>query len=670
MFTQDQSTSTNGSESCNAMVGRGTPAIMGKNSVYKRLGDLFISGANVRKSGAPVDIPVLAALISAQGLLSALHISAERDSDGNPTGRFGVEAGGRRYRALMLRVEQGKAILDDLIECKEVDEGCATEVSLTENLGQVAMPPADEFTAFQEMVNQGRTLNAIAERFGKSVLEVKRRLRLANVAPKLMDIFRKGGMSLDQVMALAATEDQERQLQTWNSLPDHNRHVSTIKRKLAEDTVGIDDPRVKLIGFKNYLAAGGTTDVDLFTTGQAKTLNDAGLVELLVGEAMTAVAEGVEIEGWAWVVQHSDFGYEERCLYEDGPKHYKPETKEQTQQRKALEARFLELEDELDKMDTDEVEWEKTRSTETMMEVVESQLAALKEATLDLDAYDKTQYGAVVSFQGDDGIVVLRGMVLKGVKGSGGGSTGYVRNKAEKAEFPEKLMLNLTSHRTAAIQASMLTNQAVSLAALANTFAFAIFKNYANESTLKISLRECRGDLSRNSDTVDGSRAVAAIDAATEQWTATLPKEKGEWFAWFLAQPQAIVLDFIVYASAVSTNATSTVSRADAGGAKLAEALELDMSQWWEATPETYFDLVPKSKLAVVVGETGDAELVKALDKMKKDAAVAHTVEVSAGKAWLPAPLRKGAMVPLQVSRDADEVGGGDDEVEDDDSED
>ncbi len=652
-------TSTIGSESSNASPTEGNHNIMGKPSVYKRLRDLFVSESNVRKSGKPVNIPELAAMIDAQGLLQALHISSEKDASGSPTGRCGVEAGGRRYRALMLLVEQGKASLDDLIECKEVDEGNATGVSLAENLGQVRMHPSDEFTAFQDLVNQGKTVKAIAAAYGETVAHVNRRLRLANVEPSLLDIFRKGEMTLDLVMALASTEDQERQLNTWKSLSQWDRNAGAIRRKLNEFSVSVKDPRVLLIGLKNYLEAGGTTEIDLFTQGEPKTLTDMGLVDLLLGAKIDDVVAEVENEGWAWVARHTDFDYDERRLYETMPKVYTDETPKQAKARKALEAALLESQDKLNRLEDDEdADYDQTEAAEEEVNAIAQKIDALKEERVSVDALDKTQCGAVVAFEGSAGIVVYRGMVLRGAKGGAGagGSGSYEKPKAEKAEFPEKLMMNLTSHRTAAIQASMLGNQAVSLAALAHTFALSLFSSYGFESPLKIRLTECRDDLTRNSDTLDASRAAVVVDAATAQWKAALPANKAEWLGWFIEQPQATVLEFIVYASAVSANTNSGHMRTDVGAAKLANALALDMTQWWVATPETYFDLVPKSKLAGILRETSTEEEALALEKMKKADAVAHTVTHTADKAWLPMPLRP----VVVVDAPADEDDGGD----------
>ena len=111
---------------------------------------LFLSPNNVRGAKEPSldGIRQLAALIEAEGLLADLHVSAEVGA-GAPTGRHGVEAGGRRWRALGLLVSEGKLHPDAPINCIAVAPESATAVSLSENLGQEPLHPASEFAAYE-----------------------------------------------------------------------------------------------------------------------------------------------------------------------------------------------------------------------------------------------------------------------------------------------------------------------------------------------------------------------------------------------------------------------------------------------------------------------------------------------------------------------------------------
>ena len=201
-------------------------------SIFVPLSSLSVSPGNVRQK--PTRVEELAAMIDAQGLLNPLYVTLAPTKKRSPP-RYAVEAGGRRLAALGLLVVQGKLDKDAPIEVRVIDAEKASEISLTENVSQEPMHPADAFVAYQSMVTQGLTVEAIASKFGVKVIQVLRRLRMANVAPELFQLYRNDVMTLDQIMALATVDDHERQLGVWNSLSPHNRQSHTIKRRLTED---------------------------------------------------------------------------------------------------------------------------------------------------------------------------------------------------------------------------------------------------------------------------------------------------------------------------------------------------------------------------------------------------------------------------------------------------
>ncbi|MDU1486529.1 MAG: hypothetical protein E6909_13395, partial [Staphylococcus aureus] len=77
------------------------------------------------------------------------------------------------------------------------------------------MEPLDQFRAFRDLVEKGRTEEEVAAAFFVSVSVVKQRLRLAAVSPRLLDVYAEDGMTLDQLMAFAVNPDHERQEQVW-----------------------------------------------------------------------------------------------------------------------------------------------------------------------------------------------------------------------------------------------------------------------------------------------------------------------------------------------------------------------------------------------------------------------------------------------------------------------
>ena len=614
-------------------------------STFAPLSSLFLSTGNVRK--APTHIEELAAMIDAQGLLCPLHVTPALSSKKQGL-RYAVEAGGRRLRALNLLVSQGKLAEDAPIEIRLIEAGKALEISLTENVSHEPMHPADEFEAYRALVDQGQTFEAISIKFGVTVLHVQRRLKMAQVAPDLLTLYRAGGITLDQIMALASVDDHERQLQVWKSLPTYNRNPQSIKGKLNEEELPVTDERVAVIGLESYLAAGGSIRADLFCDEGTQYLTDPALVDMMLGELLEGEAAKVRGEGWAWVEVFASYGYNERQLHTRLHKKYLPESSEQNTARAALEAEFHTLEVAQDEAQ-DAEDWDKSNLIGRQTEGIEAQLETLKESRLDLDGFDKTIAGAVVTVH-DGAIVVHRGLAKAtdtkmSQRGHGAqGDNGTHRAKGEgntRPDVPEKLMLNLSSHRTAAIQALMLGNQPVTLAALAHRMAMTVLRPHDFQTqTIKLNLVQCRSTLEKNSPSLTNSRAVQALNLQREEWLARLPADSCEWFTWLLAQTQDTVLALIVFSAAQCAEAVQARIQGNDPAAPMARALSLDMADWWEPTPENYFDLVPKTKLMEAVKETAGEQVAAAMLKMKKDGAIAHASQHVLGHRWLPVALR------------------------------
>src|SRR3546814_9773104 len=79
----------------------------------------MLSQANVRRVKAGVSIDGLAADIERRGLLQSLTVRAQRDDEGNETGRYEVPAGGRRFRALQQLVKQRRMAKTEPVRSEE-----------------------------------------------------------------------------------------------------------------------------------------------------------------------------------------------------------------------------------------------------------------------------------------------------------------------------------------------------------------------------------------------------------------------------------------------------------------------------------------------------------------------------------------------------------------------
>jgi ParB family chromosome partitioning protein len=80
---------------------------------------------------------------------------------------------------------------------------------------------------------------------------VRQRLKLANIAPRLFELYRADEIDLDQLMALAVTDDHAAQERVWNSAQEWQRSPNALRRALTETMVDASsDPRARFVGLE------------------------------------------------------------------------------------------------------------------------------------------------------------------------------------------------------------------------------------------------------------------------------------------------------------------------------------------------------------------------------------------------------------------------------------
>lgn len=275
---------------------------------------LCLSGLNVRHTERDADIAALAEDIAARGLKQNLvvipaHFSTAEEVE-NYGDRFEVIAGGRRYQAMKLLVADGRLPHDHPVPVMVESRGEARETSLSENLHRVAMNPADEFEAFAQIARRDTAevypdpVAYIAKRFGVTQRHVAGRLRLAALAPEILEALRAGTITLDSAKAYAGTEDHALQLKVFaaQQKSQWNPHdPRTVRDALRGATLSLSDGRVIWIGIDAYRAAGGRTEAEMFmgTDGQERVTDIALLDRLCAEKAAALLAAQAEADGYA-----------------------------------------------------------------------------------------------------------------------------------------------------------------------------------------------------------------------------------------------------------------------------------------------------------------------------------------------------------------------------------
>jgi ParB family chromosome partitioning protein len=268
------------------------------------LNQLELSPLNVRKVAASAtDDAELLASIRENGIKQNLVVHVL------PDGKFAVDAGGRRLKALKQLASDRVIPNDHPVSCLVEDEQNAIVTSTTENLQRAAMHPADQFEAFAQMIAEGRKEDDIAIKFGVSVDLVRRRLKLARIAPELIEQFRTGEMTLECVMAFTLTDDHDRQMTVWNAVKDsYHIHPQSIKRQLTETAHSASSSIGRFVGIKAYEAAGGVLLRDLFDDNATAHMENPELLERLAVEKLQDAAKTYDAD-WKWVEVHLSVDY-------------------------------------------------------------------------------------------------------------------------------------------------------------------------------------------------------------------------------------------------------------------------------------------------------------------------------------------------------------------------
>ena len=274
---------------------------------------LVLSQSNVQRIKAGVTVEGLAEDIARRGLLQGLNVRPILDEAGVETGKFEIPAGGRRFQALSLLVKQKRLPKTAPIPCIVRDARSAIlaeDDSLAENMQRVALHPLDQFRAFAALREKGQGDEEIAAAFFLTPQIVRQRLKLASVAPALLEIYSEDGMTLEQLMAFTLNSDHARQVQVWDAVKHSwNKEPYSIRGMLTETTVRASDRRAVFVGIEAYEAAGGTVMRDLFQGDDGGWLEDVDLLDRLVTEKLQAEAQALVAEGWKWIEVAVDLPY-------------------------------------------------------------------------------------------------------------------------------------------------------------------------------------------------------------------------------------------------------------------------------------------------------------------------------------------------------------------------
>ncbi|ERS13209.1 plasmid stablization protein ParB [Alcanivorax sp. PN-3] len=609
------------------------------------------AGRNVRKTPR-MSILELAASIARVGLLQNLIVIAADDE------RYEVVAGGRRLAALKLLAKKHRIPKEWEVPCLLVADGTARTASLTENVQREAMHPADQFEAFAALVAEGRPIEDIAADFSVTPLVVQRRLKLANVSPRLMADYRADAVTLDQLMALAITDDHAAQESAFYDAPTWQRQPSALRERLTEREIdAYRHPLVRFVGLDTYEAAGGGIRRDLFAEGDTGVyLTDAALLERLAQDKLAGIAAEVKAEGWAWVDVTPAMTHADLHVFQRAPRERREPTKREVQRIEKLQIKLHELAAAVDAA-LDAEEEEKADALQEEGEALGEQLQALEDGLLDYAANVKTAAGAIVAIDRNGEAVIHRGLLREAEakalrtlerlrQGFGSESEAGNDEEGEDDEQPktaaisDRLAQRLSAHRTAALQIEVARHPQVALATLVHGMVQTVLqeRHYGHDLPLGVSL-QVQDRLENMAPDIPDSPAAMALRELQQVAGEALPQDSAELFAVLLAKPQDELVRLLAVCVAFTVDAVTPRATQRQPGAELAQAVGLDMATWWQPTAEGYFKHLPKAAILEAVGQFAPSHVTR-LEKLKKADIASEAERLTDGTGWMPAMFK------------------------------
>jgi len=501
-------------------------------------------------------------------------------------------------------------------------------------------------------------------------------------------------MTLEELMAFTVSPDHARQEQVWSAVETSwNKTPHQIRRMLTEKTASATDRRALFVGLDAYEAAGGALLRDLFDEDHGDWLEDIALLDRLVTDKLKAAAEAVGAEGWKWIEAAVDlpFGHSRGLRELVGTP--VALTEEEQAEIDALNAEYVSFKAEYAESD------ELPEETDHRLAEIEDALAAFKESSMVFDAADMARAGAFVTIDGDGRLSIDRGYVRPedeapepqqaGEEAGIGASfranavvgerqvTGdisptsapraaviHVGGQDAEAEedetdapraLPDRLLTELTAHRTLALRDALCAHPRVAMTALLHRLVADAFHAVRGQGCVQAAVREVYLSSQAPDLTLKDSPSARSVAEREAAWRERIPAEDQELWDWLDGLDDAARLELLAHCVAQGVNALhEKLDRAGGCGLsasaleqrlkqadRLARAVGLDMAEaGWTPTAANYLGRVPKARILEAVREARGEQAAELIAHLKKGEMAQEAERLLSGSGWLPEPLR------------------------------
>ncbi|MGH6970891.1 MAG: chromosome partitioning protein ParB, partial [Caulobacteraceae bacterium] len=206
----------------------------------------------------------------------------------------------------------------------------------------------------------------------------------------------------------------------------------------------------------------------------------------------------------------------------------------------------------------------------------------------------------------------------------------------------DRLVADLTAHRTAALRDALALNPHAAFVAALHALVVRTFYAGADPATC-LDLRLSSYPLGREAPGIEDSPAGRKLAERHEAWARQLPSGPREAWEFVVALDTDSREALFAHCVSLTVNAVrgwqarpAALSHAESLGAFIG----LDMTVYWQATARSYFERVTKARIAEAVGEAVSDEAAERIAGLKKPEMAAAAEQLVAASGWLPPILR------------------------------
>jgi ParB family chromosome partitioning protein len=206
----------------------------------------------------------------------------------------------------------------------------------------------------------------------------------------------------------------------------------------------------------------------------------------------------------------------------------------------------------------------------------------------------------------------------------------------------DRLLTELTTHRTLALRDAVATDPDVALRAALHALCLKLFYRYGFDTCLEI---EAKSVLFGAASGLADSQSAKAIDARHKHWAGQMPKNPADLWDVLADLDSDSRQALLAHCVGLTINAVhqsydrrpKALQHAD----RLATAVRLDMAAaGWTPTVDSYLGRVTKARILDAVREAKGAKAADRIAHLKKVEMAKEAERLLDGTGWLPDPLR------------------------------